>query len=290
MENPFKTDYSDHRDLELISMVNDGDKEALQALVTRHQLFVYNLALKMTKCVEDAEDLTQEVFIKAITSLSTFRGNSKFRTWLYRITVNHFLNAKKSEAELSIYDFDSYFNLIDSVPDESLSETEEAELKESIEELRINCTAGMLLCLDREQRLVYILGEMFEIDHNLGAEIFGITPGNFRIRLMRARKDLYNWLNRRCGLVNHSNPCRCVKKTKGFIRAGHVNPEKLQFNKGYRKRILELSREKAVPITDTIEDLNKNVFQQHPFQEPDSMNQLLEELLNNQLIRQVLEL
>src|SRR5580765_4583195 len=146
----------------------------------------------MTKSVEDAEDLTQEVFIKAITALTKFEGKSQFRTWLYRITVNHFLNAKKRKTELKIIDFESYFNSIDNIPVNELSITERDELVDAIEEISISCTAGMLLCLDREQRMIYILGEMFEIDHNLGSEILGISPGNFRIRLMRARQDLYN--------------------------------------------------------------------------------------------------
>ncbi|TMI82693.1 MAG: sigma-70 family RNA polymerase sigma factor, partial [Bacteroidetes bacterium] len=86
MDNPFQIDYTDQFDTDLIKLSIHGDRKALQSLVVRHQSFVYNLALKMTRSVEDAEDLTQEVFIKAITGLSKFEGKSKFRTWLYRIT------------------------------------------------------------------------------------------------------------------------------------------------------------------------------------------------------------
>jgi RNA polymerase sigma factor (sigma-70 family) len=99
MENPFQIDYANEVDSGLVKLAIGGDKKALQNLILRHQLFIYNLALKMTKSVEDAEDLTQEVFIKAITALTKFEGKSKFRTWLYRITVNHFLNTKKSKSE-----------------------------------------------------------------------------------------------------------------------------------------------------------------------------------------------
>jgi RNA polymerase sigma factor (sigma-70 family) len=242
----------------------------------------------MTKNIEDAEDLTQEVFIKAITSLSKFEGKSKFRTWLYRITVNYFLNTKKRKSELKVIDFETYFNSIDNMPNNELTNQEQNDLTESIEELRISCTAGMLLCLDREQRMIYILGEMFDIDHNLGSEILGITAGNFRIRLMRARQDLNNWMNERCGLVNKANPCRCAKKTRAYIEAGIVDPNNLKFNTRHKKKIYEFSEQNATSITNTIEDLNKNIFQQHPLQEPVTSSKIVDEIFNNNLIKLIL--
>lgn len=285
MDNPFQLNYTDQADADLVKLSTQGDKKALQSLVVRHQIFVYNLALKMSRSAEDAEDLTQEVFIKAITALGKFEGKSNFRTWLYRITVNHFLNTRKRKAEIQVNDFESYFNSIDVVPVYELNNSEQEEFRESIEELRISCTAGMLLCLDREQRIVYILGDMFEIDHTLGSEILGLTPGNFRIQLMRARKDLYNWMNKRCGLVNEANPCRCARKTKGYIKAGMVDPQNLKFNARYKQRIWELSGKNASAISETIEDLGKKVFQSHPLQEPVTKNRIIEEVLNNEIIR-----
>ncbi|MBU3012694.1 RNA polymerase sigma factor [Polaribacter vadi] len=212
MTDFFSNNYTDLEDTKLVQLSIDGNKKALQTLIIRHQLFVYNLALKMVGNVEDAEDLTQEVFIKIITALSKFEGKSKFRTWLYRITVNHFLNNKKKKSKIKTVNFETYFNSIYAIPSIDLNDQEEKEFKDTIEEIRINCTTGMLLCLSKEQRIIYILGEMFDIDHNLGAEILGITPGNFRIKLMRTRKELYNWMNKKCGLVNTNNPCRCSKK------------------------------------------------------------------------------
>ena len=288
MDNPFRIDYVDQVDTDLVRLSIHGDKEALQNLVVRHQGFVYNLALKMTRSVEDAEDLTQEVLIKAMTGLSKFEGKSTFRPWLYRITVNHFLNAKKRKAELRVVDFETYFNSIDNIPVHELSNAEETDLKETIEEIRINCTAGMLLCLSREQRMIYILGEMFEIDHKLGSEILGISAANFRIRLMRARQDLYNWMHERCGLVNKQNPCRCAKKTRGFIEKGIVDPNDLKFNKRYKRAIFEISKEKAMSIADTVEDLYKSIFQHHPFQEPLTPNKIVDEIFNNNLIKLIL--
>ncbi len=289
MDNPFSEQYSDYEDIKLVRLGTRGDKLALQNLIVRHQLFVYNLALKMTANTQDAEDITQEAFIKAITSLSKFEGKSNFRTWLYRITVNHFLNTKKRKSEFSVVDFESYFNSIDSMPSADLNEQEENELKETIEELRISCTSGMIMCLSREQRMVYVLGELFDVNHNLGGEILDISPGNFRIKLMRARKDIYHWLNNKCGLVNKENPCRCSKKTKAYIKAGKVDPDNLQFNTRYRSKINDVSREKAGNITNTVEDLNRKIFLDHPMQDPIQTSKIINEVFNNDLIKWIID-
>lgn len=274
----------------MVQLSIDGDKKALQTLIVRHQLFVYNLALKMLGNVADAEDVTQEVFIKVITALAKFKGESKFRTWLYRITVNHFLNDKKKKAQLRVVNFESYFNEIDNVPSFELNDQEEKEFRDTIEEIRINCTTGMLLCLSKEQRMIYILGEMFDVDHNLGGEILGITPGNFRIKLMRSRKELYNWMNKKCGLVNTNNPCRCSKKTRGYITEGKVDPVNLKFNTRYTSEISELSMNKATQFTNTVDELNKKVFQSHPAQTPIQASKIVDEILNNDLIKSILDL
>ena len=290
MENPFSDQYSDYEDIVLVNLGTKGDKKALQNLIVRHQLFVYNLALKMTNNTQDAEDLTQEAFIKAITGLSTFEGKSNFRTWLYRITVNHFLNTKKKNSEYGVVNFESYFNSIDNIPSEDLNEQEEKELKETIEELRISCTTGMLMCLSKEQRMVYILGELFDIGHSLGGEILDISPGNFRIKLMRARKDLYQWMNNRCGLVNKDNPCRCSKKTKGYIKEGKVDSDNLQFNTRYQSKIKKFSLEKAQEITNTVDELNRSVFKGHPMQKPIQASKIINEVFNHDLIKWITKL
>ena len=288
MNNPFQIVYPDEEEANLVKLTINGDKNAAEKLILNHQVFIYNLALKMTRSVEDAQDLTQEVFLKALSALSKFKGKSKFRTWLYRIAVNHFLNAKKGKSEVQIQTFESFFNYVDTIPDYDFSLQEQKELSGTIEELRIGCTTAMLLCLDREQRIIFILSEMFDIDHKLGSEILGITPGNFRIKVMRVRKDFYNWMNNRCGLINQANPCRCAKKTKAFIDAGLVDPKNLKFNTNYKQRINELAQKQAIPIVNTMEDLHRNIFKQDPFQELPTPSRIVDEVLNNETIKMIL--
>src|SRR4029453_12040853 len=98
--NPFAgASADDADDVALVRRIEGGDREALEALVARHQPWIYNIAVRMVYDPHDAEDVTQEVLIKVLTKLSTFEGRSRFRTWLYRIVVNHVLNMKRARAE-----------------------------------------------------------------------------------------------------------------------------------------------------------------------------------------------
>ncbi|WP_342380322.1 RNA polymerase sigma factor [Myxococcus stipitatus] len=282
-ENPFHPGYDTDGDHGLVARAVDGSKDALRELVARHQPFVYNLSLKMCGRREDAEDLTQEVFVKVITSLRTFRAESAFRTWLYRLTVNHLLKSRRRGMEVLVDDFQTYFDRISAVPDEAMTPQELRDGASTVEELRIRCTTGMLMCLDREQRIIYVLGELFGVGHQLGGELMEISPGNFRVRLSRARKDLYSWMNQRCGLVNSANPCRCEKKTRGYVRSGAVDPEHLVFNTDYVTRIEALTRSGSSEVIDTVEQLHQRVFLEHPLQA--SRSKVVDEILRNDTLR-----
>ncbi len=284
MTNPFKRDYQDKGDQELIMQAREGNKAALEELVKRHQHYIYNVALKMTLSPFDAEDVTQEVLIKMITNLAQFNGESNFRTWLYRITFNHFLKMKKVWLEDRISTFDQYGEELDSMIPTELSAIEKADMQEWIEEANISCMSGMLLCLDREQRLVYVLGEIFDMDHVLGAQLLEITTANFRQRLSRARKDLYHFMNRKCGLVNKANPCRCHRKTKAFIEAGWVDPDQLKFNTAYLKKIQEVVPKKAEGLCDLAETQYAMLFRGHPFQEKPHEGKLLTDFLKDKKV------
>jgi RNA polymerase sigma factor (sigma-70 family) len=150
-------DAGDQTDRVLVERALEGSRDALRQLVERHQAFVYNVALKMFGRREDAEDLTQEVFVKVITSLKTLRHESALRTWLYRLTVNHFLKTRRRALEISIDGFESYFEGIAAVSGDE-SPTAYGVNDQTVEELRLRCTSGMLMCLDREQRMTFILG------------------------------------------------------------------------------------------------------------------------------------
>ena len=224
----YQVDYSDN---ELIKSVLSGDTIALTTLVEKHQPFIYNLAWKLTGNIVDAEDLTQETLVKIITNLSTFKQQSSFTTWAYRIAKNQFLNDKNKPSNLLSSSFEELGNRLDNAPNIDLTLDEINEKKDLIKELRLQCLAGMLLCLTKEQRMIYIIGEIFGADHTVGSEIMEITKDNYRMKLSKARKELYNFMQNKCGLVDKRNPCRCHKKITFVMETGLINAKNLLHNR-----------------------------------------------------------
>src|SRR6266567_7743766 len=291
--NPLADDSPDHEDQKLVLRARSGDRKALEELVQRHQAWIYKIAIRMLYHPQDAEDTTQEILIKVLTRLSSFEGRSSFRTWLYRIVVNHVLNMKRGRVEVqhASIDFASYGAALDATPDLELADPKgtSADTDLLVTEAMISCTSGMLLCLDREQRLTFILGAIFEVSDTVAAEVLEITPDNFRQRLARARRDLRNFMNDKCGLVNPANPCRCAKKTRGFIEAGHVDPDNLLF---IRDRICEV-REAAPKAYETIKSLDDqcaDIYRRHPFYKPPDLAQRLRRLVESPALRRTTDL
>lgn len=221
----------DLNDKELIQQILEGNKSALNQLIERHHAFLYNIAWKMTGNMADAEDLTQEALIKIISNLSSFKRESTFQTWAYRIVKNHFLNSEIKPSNIFASNFKDLGDMLDAAPSIDISWEEQKIKKEEIREVRLQCLSGMLLCLTKEQRLIYIIGDIFGADHNVGSEIMELSKANYRMKLSKARKDLYNFMQNKCGLVDKANPCRCHKKVTFATENGMVDAKNLLFNK-----------------------------------------------------------
>ena len=277
---------TDHEDQRLVMRARAGDRTALEELIQRHQGWIYNIAVRMLYHPQDAEDATQEILVKVLTRLSSFEGRSSFRTWLYRIVVNHVLNMRRGREEQKSITFSVYGDALDNTPDLDLPDPKgtSPDTNLLVTEAMLSCTSGMLLCLDREQRLCYILGAIFGVSDTVAAEVLEISPENFRQRLARARRDLRNFMNDKCGLVNHANPCRCAKKTRGFIQAGHVDPENLLF---VRERICEVreAAPKAYEAIKTLDDKCADIYRRHPFYKPPDLERMLRQLLETASLR-----
>ena len=291
MHKPLSDDTCDGRDRELVQLAKRGNHAALEELVQRHQSWIYNLALRMVHHPEDAKDATQEVLIKLFTRLSTFDGRSSFRTWLYRIVVNHLLNMKRSRAEARGITFEEYGYALDGTPDAELPDTQAIPVDVQLltAEARIGCTMGMLLCLDREQRLIFILGGIFGVSDVVGAELLELSRDNFRQKLSRARRDLQSFMQEKCGLVNIANPCRCVRKARGFIAAGHIDPHNLRFA---HERVTSV-RDVAARVSDEVTGLDAayaEIYRDHPFQKSPDFVMALKEMINRPDFRSTLEL
>jgi RNA polymerase sigma factor (sigma-70 family) len=204
-----------------------GNRASLEAVVAAVQRPIYALALRMLWHPQDAEDATQEILIRIITRIGGFRGESGFMTWCYRVATNHLSDVRRGRME-GMLDFTRFGADLD----EGLAEPasvlpDSADHALLLEEVKIGCTLGMLLCLDRGHRLAYILGEILDLDQAEAAAILGIGGAAFRKRLSRARRDIVAFTQSKCGLVQPDNPCRCRKRVGAAVAKGRVNPSLL---------------------------------------------------------------
>ncbi|HOP96459.1 MAG TPA: RNA polymerase sigma factor [Verrucomicrobiota bacterium] len=270
-------------DDDLVARAIAGGMDELDALVRRHQSWVFNLALRMCWRREVAEDATQEILIKAVTRLNAFSGKSAFRTWLYRVAINHLLNVRKSEMEQKAITFADMAASLDNAPDQDLPDPKTLPVETAlfVEEAKLGCITAMLMCLDRRQRLAFILGEIFGETSEAGAETMEVSSASFRQLLFRARRDLYQFMNNKCGLVNPSNPCRCARKAAGFMRKGWLDPNNRQFSKDRVASIRDLAPDRLEELQD-LDRKHAELYRRQPFLAgPDLTNRLREIVLQS---------
>jgi RNA polymerase sigma factor (sigma-70 family) len=255
----------DGRELDrLIERSRAGDGRAVEQLVIAIKDDVFGIAVRMLWHPEDAEDATQEILMKVVTHLGTFRGESAFGTWVYRIATNHLLTIRQSRVEREGITFAAFGEQLASgwsePPASAASDADQALLEE---EVKIGCTTGMLLCLDRDDRIAYVLGDVFELRSEDAAYALDIEPAAFRKRLSRARERLRAFMRVHCGLVSQSAPCRCARRVETAIRIGRVNPGELLFA-GHPKR-----QARQLPVLEEVGEMEMlhtlaGVFQSHP--------------------------
>jgi len=213
----------------LVRLAAEGDKGALEQLLTGVQDLAFNLSLRMLGTIHDAEDASQEILIRVMTNLASFRGESAFTTWVFRIAVNHLKNYRKSMFAQHPLSFEYYGEDIVSGKEKDIPDLTMGVDRNLLEqELKLSCTNVMLQCLDTDSRCIYILGTMFRVDSRLAAEILEISPEAYRQRLSRIKKKMAGFLDEYCGLSG-KGVCSCSKRISYAIATHRVNPEKPEF-------------------------------------------------------------
>ena len=203
-----------------IAAAKQGDAKALEALVRAVQGNVYRLAFRMLANPAAAQDATQEILIRIVTKLSTFREDSRFETWVYRVATNYLLTARKITANDPGLSFQMFGeDLLGGLADEAQAAPEDHVM---LNELRLRCTMAMLLCLDPKHRAAYVLGEIIEFDHAEAAEALDISAANFRKRLSRARVLVQEFTAQYCGLAGAGARCSCRKRLPAAMEMGRV--------------------------------------------------------------------
>lgn len=177
----------------LIRKLRERDEKAFREIVERYGDTVYNLTYRMLGNREEAEDVSQEVFITVFKSIDSFRGDSKFSTWLYRIAVNHCKNrikylSRRHDRDQSEYDEEVLRDQAAGAatapapaprPDKQLEGVE-------LEQIMQRCIAG----LDEEHRLVVVLRDVEDLSYEEICAITNLPVGTVKSRLHRARLAL----------------------------------------------------------------------------------------------------
>lgn len=264
---------------DLIDKAVEGDKKALESLILSVQDMIYNLSLRMLGTISDAEDASQEIIIKVMTQLSTFRKESAFSTWVYRIATNYLINYKKSMFAQHPLSFEFYGADINNgfIP-ASIDATGKVDENILAEELKQSCTNVMLQCLNPESRLIYVLGVMFKMDSKVCGEILDISPEAYRQRLSRIRKQVGDFLKEYCGL-SESGKCNCKKRIGYAIQTQRLNPENLEYSN--LKRVDESTADHYKQAMEEMDEQSL-VFAKLPrYHSPAGMRNFVEELLNS---------
>lgn len=193
----------------VIRRVCAGDTDAFEALVTAYQKQVYNLALRTVGNEEDAADMTQEAFWRAYRSLGSFRGDSKFSVWLYRLTTNiciDFLRSRSRRPTVSLTAADE-----DEEPQELDVADDRFDPVQSLEraELRRAVQRG-LASLPEDYRRILMLRELSGLSYAEIGQVLRLEEGTVKSRLFRARKKLCDFL-RKDGNLPDSFPSNNMK-------------------------------------------------------------------------------
>ncbi|WP_067469887.1 RNA polymerase sigma factor [Nocardia amamiensis] len=213
---------------DMVARAVAGDRDAIGQVVRLLQDPLYRLALRMVWRPAEAEDATQEILLRVLDHLHTWRAEAKLLTWAYRIGVNYLLNLRRqTPQEAAQLSLDAYRErLADGLADADYRGPE-AQLLTA--EVRLTCSQGMLQCLARDERIAFVLGDVFELSSTEAAWVLGITPAAYRKRLERAKKRLGNFMNATCGLVDPAAFCRCSRRVDKALALGRVDPHKPEF-------------------------------------------------------------
>jgi RNA polymerase sigma factor (sigma-70 family) len=197
-----------------------GSLEAVDALIMAIQPGIYKLAVHVLGNRDDAADASQEILLKVVTHLSGFRAESALATWVWRVAYNHLMTARTRKAESPEVSLDGIAERLEQglefAERQARDRGEPGPLspqdKLEARQVALGCTQSMLMALDREHRLAYVIDTVFDLDSREAAAVVGISPEAYRQRLSRARARLNAFMNQACGLANTEAACRCDRQ------------------------------------------------------------------------------
>jgi len=255
-----------------------GDKAAAERFLEEIQDDVYELALRMLGHPADAQDAAQEILLIVITHLGSFRGESAITTWVWRIAANHLARVRRGRRE--VITFEVLGDRLHTGLREEPSDRPDPEAQALARELRLRCTEAMILSLDRELRIAYVLGDVMSLSGQEAADVLDVDAATYRKRLSRARALLHEFLRGWCGVLDPSNPCRCAKQVDSAVERGLLAPQDLYLS-GQRQRPTRQALEQAADEVEGLVRVAEVMRGPTCYRAPEALTQSLRELLDS---------
>lgn len=197
-------------DEELVRQFLAGQRQAFETLVVRHQDRVYGLCVRLIGTPSLAEEAAQDIFVRVYRSLDSFRGDSRFTTWLYRVTINHCRNVaayRNRRQERRHESLDQAREDDDGAgPARELPDDEPLAEDRLLTRERLEVLAEELARLDPLWREILVLRDVEGLSYEEIGHLLDVPPGTVKSRLHRARADLLVRLDRRMNLVRTVPP------------------------------------------------------------------------------------
>jgi len=177
--------HTNHTEEELISLIRKGDSRSYRCLVESHKNHAYTLSFRIVGNHEDAQEVTQDAFIKAFNNISSFKGEAKFSTWLYRIVFNTAINRKRRK-KLPEMDIEKAHFVFDA--DGSHNNLQRQERKRWLDQALSN--------LSEDDSFLITLYYFQELTLEEIEKVTGFAPSLLKVKIFRARKKLAEWLHK----------------------------------------------------------------------------------------------
>ncbi len=208
----------------------NGDRKSLEYFVNIVKDKIFNISFYYIGDFQLAQDCTQEILIKIISNIKQLNDAVKFENWSYSLASNYLRNyirdsKKYQDISFEAMEMESRNHLEINYTENDLSN----ETNELVYELKVSCTIAMLMCLSKEDRILFLLSNLLGFNSVKVSEILNIKPEATRKRLSRANKKMKNFIDKNCGLLNKENSCVCKQRVNYAVLQKRLTVGELYF-------------------------------------------------------------